>query len=189
MSKKRSGTFKLVIVIMIAAAIAAAIIGYRLMHQKQASGDADKVIETMKTLIPGLGVETDEAFGDGRDPLSVMTINGVDVVGCLEVPSIDIMSPVAAKGVKEAGFVSYLSGSPVKGRFRLSGNRNDIFRKLSKLKPGSKVFFTDIDGVRYRYSVLTQFHIKKWDKADYDIMLTYKTDDDTRFVVACNRTI
>ena len=190
MSKHRSGTFKIVIiVIVIAAAIAAAVTGYMLMHRKQASGDAEKVLETMRSLIPGLGVDTEEGSGDGRDPLSVMTVDSIDIVGCLEIPSIDLMAPVTAKTVNKPGFARFLSGSAVKGRLRLSGSRNDVFSNLAKVRPGSKVIFTDVDGVRYIYSVLTQFHLKKWDKAEYDLMLTYKVDDDTRFVVGCTRII
>lgn len=190
MSNRKGGTFRIVvIIILIVAAIAAAICGYGLMQRKQTSEEADKVLTTMKVLIPGLGVDTDEASSNGRDPLSVMTVEGVDIVGCLEIPAIDVMVPVTAKGTSRKGFVSYLSGSPVKGKFRLSGSRTGIFSDLAKVKPDDRVIFTDADGVRYRYSVLTQFHLKKWDKADYDIMLTYKVDDDTRFVVGCNRTV
>ena len=52
---------------------------------------------------------------------------------------------------------------------------------------GDKVAFTDIDGVRYNYIVTTQFHLKDWDEADQDLMLCYKTDDNTQFVLGCKR--
>ena len=173
--------------IAIAAVIAAAFVCFTLADRKQNPDKAEKAVEAMKVLIPGLGFDTENASGDGRDPLPVMNVESIDVVGCLEIPDIDVMAPVAAKGVKEKGFVNYRSGSPVRGRFRLSAGRNGVFAKISKLKPGSVLTFTDADGVRYKYSVITQFHLKKWDKADYDLMLTYKVDDDTRFVVGCKR--
>ena len=187
--QKRSRSKKIIVLLLIAAAIAAAIMGYRYVHKGPDHSEADSVLETMQVLIPGLGVDTDAHTGDGKDPLPVMTINGVDIVGCLEIPSINIMAPVKSKGESIDGFVTYVSGSAVKGRLFLYSRKNDLFGKLSALKPGTKATFTDVDGIRYNYIVLTQFHLKKWDasKADYDLMLYYKTDEDTRFVVGLNR--
>lgn len=183
------GFKKIIVLIMIAAALAAAIIGYRYMHQQKDQSLADEVLETMQIMIPGLGTETDAHTGDGKDPLPVIIINNIDIVGCLEIPSIDIMAPVKSKGESIDGFVTYTSGSAVKGKLFLYGRKNDVFKKLAALKPGEKVSFTDVNGIRYNYRVLTQFHLKKWDKAkaEYDMMLYYKTDDDTRFVVGLER--
>lgn len=186
--KASSGTGKIVLtVVLILIALAAVIIGYRAMHIKKVSAEADDVLKTMYEIVPELGDEDSVQSGDGKDPLPAVPINEIDIIGCLEAPSIDLMVPVTQKSEARAGFASYLDGSAVKGRLRLTGNRDDVFGSISKLKPGAKVAFTDMDGVRYSYRVLTQFHLKKWDKADYDIMLTYKVDDDTRFVVAANR--
>ena len=58
-----------------------------------------------------------------------------------------------------------------------------------QLKPGDKVAFTDIDGVRYEYEVTTQYHLKKWDQGENELQLCYETtDDDTYFVVGCGVT-
>ena len=187
MSKQKNGTARIIVMILMAAVvIAAAAIGYMAMHQEKASKEADAVIEEMKVIIPGLGADVEESSGNGKDPLSVMIINDTSIVGALQIPSIDLLSPVAAKGTSKAGFATANAGSPLKGNFRLDGSRQDVYSKLTKVKPGDKVIFTDADGARYIYSVVTQFHLKKWDKADYDLMLTYKVDDDTRFVVGCS---
>ena len=37
----------------------------------------------------------------------------------------------------------------------------------------------------YPMEALTQFHLKEWDEADNDLMLCYKTDDNTEFVLGC----
>lgn len=188
MQKKRISTFAIIVIcILAAAAIAAAAAGYRYLHRKDAAASADAVVQSMKQIIPGLGTETDIDMGDGKDPLSVMTVDGMDVVGCLEIPSIGIMTPVTAKDKGADGFASYESGSAVKGKLMLTGNKADVFSDIASLKPGDKAVFTDVDGVRYRYRVLTQFHLKKWDEADYDLMLYYNTDSKTRFVVGLNR--
>jgi sortase (surface protein transpeptidase) len=185
---EKNNTFKIVVlVILIIAAAAGGFMGYRYMHKKNASGEADNVLATLKQVIPMLGKETDVSMGDGRDPLPIFEVNGIDIVGCLEIPSIDLMVPVTSKGDSKAGFAAVLSRSPVKGRFGLTGSKKDVFSRLASVKPGDNVAFTDMDGVRYTYSVTTQFHLKKWDKADNDLMLSYKVDDDTRFVVGCKR--
>ena len=185
---EKNNTFKIVVlVILIIAAAAGGFMGYRYMQKNNASGEADSVLATLKRIIPTLGEETEVSMGNGRDPLPVLAVNDLDIVGCLEIPSIDLMAPVTAKGDRKAGFVTVLSRSPVKGRFGLTGSKKDVFSSLASVKPGDKVVFTDMDGVRYTYSVTTQFHLKKWDKADNDLMLSYKVDDDTRFVVGCKR--
>ena len=164
---------------------AAAYGGYAYMQLREANRHAGEVLETMKSLIPGLGVDTGISTGAGRDPLAALSIDEIDIVGCIEAPSIDMMAPITAAGYEEEGFATLMSGSPVKGNLRLSGSRKDVFRRISRLKPGETVAFTDIDGVRYNYRVTTQFHLKDWDEADYDLMLCYRTDSDTMFVTGC----
>ena len=95
------------------------------------------------------------------------------------------MVPVTVKDQGGDGFASVVSGSPVKGKFMLEGDRDTTFVKLAKAQPGAKVVFTDIDGVRYNYTVTTQFHLKDWDEAENDLMVTYRSDDQTRFVLGC----
>lgn len=187
MSKQRrkSSPIKLVLILLIIAMVAFA--GYRFLAIRQADRDADKVLETMYKLIPGLGVDTGVSTGNGRDPLMTLSISNVDIVGCLEIPSLDLMVPVTVKDGGGDGFASAVSGSPVKGEFMLEGDRDTTFSNLYKAQPGAKVTFTDIDGVRYNYTVTTQFHLKNWDVAEHDLMVTYRTDDQTRFVLGCAR--
>ena len=174
---------KISIILLIAAAVGYG--GYTYLHIQQSVRHASEVLSKMEMLIPNLGVDTGISKGLGRDPLPVISIDQIDIAGCIEVPSIDLMAPVTAEGYEEEGFATIVSGSPVKGNFKLTGGRDDVFRKLSKAKPGDLVAFTDVDGVRYSYRVLTQFHLKEWDEADNDLMLCYRTDENTEFVLGC----
>ena len=176
---------KRVLALLIIAALAFG--GYTILQIQQSMKHSGEVLEVMKTLVPNLGVDTGISTGQGRDPLAALSIDEIDIVGCIEAPSIDLMAPVTASGYEEEGFATIVSGSPVKGNLRIKGGRKDVFRKLAKAKPGDKVAFTDIDGVRYNYIVTTQFHLKDWDEADQDLMLCYKTDDNTQFVLGCKR--
>ena len=159
--------------------------GYRYTQLKTATKHADEVLEALRSVIPDLGVDTGVSSGQGRDPLPALSVDGIEIVGCIEVPSLDLMAPVTSGNYKEEGFASFESGSPVKGKLRIRGGRDDVFRKIKKAAPGDSVAFTDIDGVRYSYRVSTQFHLKDWDKADYDLMLCYESDEDTDFVLGC----
>lgn len=162
-----------------------AFVGYRIYSAKDGGNKAEDTIKALETIIPGLGVDTDVQSGLGRDPLAAISIDGVDIVGVLEIPSLDIMAPVTGKNISEEYFATWLDGSPVQGNFKIVGGHDDLFRRISRLKPGDTIAFTDIDGIRYKYNVTTQYHLKKWDEGDNDLQICYVTDDDTYFVVGC----
>lgn len=149
------------------------------------SAKAEAVMEVLSEIIPGLDEENGISTGVGRDPLPAVSIEDVDIVGVLEIPALNIKAPVTSKDQSEEYFASWLDGSPVQGHFKVIGGRDDLFRKLSKLKPGDRVTFIDIDGVKYRYEVRTQYHLKRWDEGENELMLCYETDSDTYFVVGC----
>ena len=176
-----------VIIILIAVVIAAALAtaAFLFLPKKQTNAESEAVISAMEQMIPGFGSENQVSSGFGRDPLAALSINGLDIVGGLEIPSLDLCAPITVKGVVRPCFVTWISGSPVSGSFCLSGSREDVFSRLTNCEPGDKVIFTDIDGVRYKYEVTTQFHLKNWDEAEYDLMLFYETDKDTKFVLGC----
>jgi sortase (surface protein transpeptidase) len=184
-NRRKTSPVKLIIVLLVVVTVGFA--GYRFLAIREADKDAEQVLDVMYDLIPGLGVDTGVSTGAGRDPLLTLSINNTDIVGCLEIPSLDLMVPVTVKDQGGEGFASVVSGSPVKGKFMLEGDRDTTFIRLAKAQPGAKVVFTDIDGVRYNYSVTTQFHLKDWDEADNDLMVTYRSDDQTRFVLGCAR--
>ena len=182
--KSRKKPFiKIILILLVLAVLGYA--GYRFLQVKKASSEADAVMKVMYDLVPGLGTETDESMGGGSDPLLTLSINDVDIVGCLEIPSIDLMIPVTVKSEGKNGFASAAGGSPVKGKFIIEGDRETTFYKLSKCKPDDKVIFTDIEGIRYSYRVITQYTLKDWDKAGNDLMVCYRVDDQTRFVLGC----
>ena len=182
-NKGRSRVIRLIILLLILAI--AGFAGYRAYQIRSAGKEAAQVLDTMYELVPGLGVETGVSTGAGKDPMMTLSINNIDVVGCLEIPSIDLMTPVTVASEQYEGFLYYVSGSPVKGKLMLEGDKTTTLRKLTKAKPGDTVVFTDIEGIRYNYKVTTQFNLKDWDEADNDLMVCYRVDDQTRFVLGC----
>lgn len=183
--KNRSGKRIFLVIGIAIIAMAAALAAYLLIPGKQDNEQSRAAVESMKDIIPYFGTGQGRTEM-GRDPLAVISIEGTDIVGGLEIPSIDLIAPVAEKGHGKEFFASRMKGSPVSGHFIITGGRHDVFSRITKVKPGAKVRFTDVDGIAYEYSVITQFHKKTWDKADYGLMLCYKTDKNTYFVLACD---
>ena len=130
-----------IIVILIVAALAG--VGYFILHKKQGGDQAQQLLAQMEQMIPGLGQETGTSGGLGRDPLASLSIDGIDVVGVLEIPSLNLMVPVTDKEGERPGFVTWRSGSPVQGQFRLTGSKTDVFLSLSKVAPEAAVV-TDV---------------------------------------------
>lgn len=183
-NKGRKSLIRIVISVLVIGMIS--FIAYSVYSANRGDRKAKDMIESLKTIIPGLGVESDVVTGLGRDPLASVSMDGIDIVGVVEVPSLDIMAPVMSENQDEIEyFTKWIGGSPVKGHFKIAGGHSDVFRKLSSLKPGDRVIFTDIDGIRYSYEVMTQYHLKKWDEGDNELQLCYESDDDTYFVVGC----
>ncbi len=186
MSREAGGKKKVrwILTIVIAALIVGG--GYLFLQMQQSDQKAREVMKVMEDLIPGLTEESSgTSSGVGRDPLAALSIEGIDIVGCLDIPKLNLRVPVTGKELEQPFFATWVSGSPVQGTFRITGGRDDTFRNLSKTKPGDSVTFTDVDGVRYEYEVTTQYHLKEWAEADNDLLLCYPTDDQTDFVVGC----
>ncbi len=185
MNKKHGAgnLIKTVVIVLVVAALAFA--GWQFYSDHRGSAKADAVMSVLSGIVPGLGDEGAASTGVGRDPLAAISVEGVDIVGVLEIPALNIQAPVTSKDYSEEFFASWLDGSPVQGHFKITGGRDDLFRRLAKLKPDDRVYFTDIDGVRYSYEVRTQYHLKKWDEGGNELMLCYETDSDTYFVVGC----
>lgn len=190
MNKKRSGKKRIIILVIVVLLLAAlAFGGYQFfMGKKVSNTQSAQVMKELERLIPNLGDSSEGFKGLGREPLAALSIDGIDIVGVLEIPSLDLEAPVTAKDNDIEFFTTWVSGSPVKGTFRIKGGRDDVFLKLAKAKPGDMVAFTDVDGVRYEYTVTTQYHLKDWAEADNDLLLCYHVDEQTDFVLGCTKT-
>ena len=105
--------------------------GWWLYSGQQGSAKADSVMRTLAEIVPGLGDDSADSTGVGRDPLAAISIEGIDIVGVLEIPALDINAPVTSKDYSEEYFASWLDGSPVQGHFMVKGGRDDLFRKLA----------------------------------------------------------
>ena len=184
-NKRGSGKLiRIVILVLIAAVLGFA--GWQIYGNYKGGEKARTVMSDLEMIIPDLGKDTGVMPGGASEELAAINLEGIDIVGVFEVPSLDINAPVTGKDQGEEYFASWLDGSPVSGNFKLIGGKDDLFRRISRLKPGDRAYFTDIDGNRYSYEVRTQYHLKKWDVGDNEFQLCTESDSDTYFVVGCS---
>ena len=179
MNKKRNGNRIPVLMIIGILLLLAAVgtYGYKFVTGMMAAGEADKVIEKMAQIVPQYEDGDAEATGQGEDPLPVVEISGCDFVGYLELPpsegSSDVRKiPVASAEHDGSKFAFRESGSPVKGKFKIGGrDQKSALGALDEIKPGDKITFVDMNGIRYPYMVSGMGSVKKWDGVDHDLIL------------------
>ena len=80
--------------------------GWRVYSGLSGSGKADRVMKKLYEIVPDLDIDTGESKGAGSDPLAAISIEGVDIVGVIEIPSLDIIAPVTGKNFSEEYFAS-----------------------------------------------------------------------------------
>lgn len=117
--------------------------------------------ETRETILKKLGELTPDTFDAVRDDkgntdMSSVQIDGYDIIGCLEVPVYDRKLPVCNDFTPEIQNVipHRYSGSIHNGTLVISGSGHggqfDFMKKISVADP---IYFTDVDGGRYSFTV------------------------------------
>lgn len=116
-------------------------------------------VDTIRMLIP----EPESAVPEERrdNTMPVLSIDGTDYVGILEMPRYGSAIPVGANWGSVSKHPSRLSGSIYDGTMQIGGTSQkgqyDFFREISA---GDAVYFTDMEGNRYGYAV-TEIHYEK----------------------------
>ena len=85
-----------------------------------------------------------------------VTVDGVDYIGTVTLPSIGLKLPVAAEltmPVLKNSPCRYSGSAYLDNMVIAAHNYRSYFRDLQKLSSGDTVFFTDTDGNEFEYSV------------------------------------
>ena len=88
--------------------------------------------------------------------MSVVSIDGHDYVGVLEIPAIGYRAPIMAEWSYENLEISAcrFHGSVYTDDLVLCAHNYDrLYRRLTELKTGDAVWFTDMDGLTWTYEV------------------------------------
>ncbi len=187
---------------------AAGLVGYNLHLQKQGGIAKDEVLEQLLPLIPE--VEDYIVIGAGEHEtretvipdyelnpnmeMPAVQIYDWDYIGTLEIPEIGITLPVISEWSYPALRVApcRYEGTAYQNNLIIAAhNYNTHFGQLTKLSPGSRIRFTDMDGNEFLYEVveteiLLPTEIEAMESGDWDLTLfTCTIGGRTRFTVRC----
>ena len=113
---------------------------------------AGEYVHTLRTLIPEPRGAVPEQRQDNA--MAVLSLNGMDFVGILEMPAFDSSLPVGADWGNISRYPCCFSGSVYDRSIRIGATSQpgqyDFFREISV---GDSLYFTDMTGNRYRYVV------------------------------------
>lgn len=130
--------------------------------------------------------------------MPVKTVDGVDYIGVIAVPSLSLELPVASEWSYEHLKTSpcRYSGSVYSGDMVLCAhNYSSHFGQIKTLKPGDAVVFTDVDGNVYNYEVaeletLQPAAVDEMKSGEWDLTLfTCTIGGQTRVTVRCDRVL
>ena len=113
---------------------------------------AGEYVHTLRALIP----EPQGAVPEQRqdNAMAVLSLNGTDFVGILEMPKFDSSLPVGADWGNTSRYPCCFSGSVYDCSIRIGATSQpgqyDFYREISV---GDSLYFTDMTGNRYRYVV------------------------------------
>lgn len=114
--------------------------------------EMEKSLDMIRTRIP----EPRSAFPEERrnNAMPILSLDGVDFVGILEIPRYGAVLPVCADWGEISRHPCRLDGSIYDGSMQIGGTSQagqfDFYRELSH---GDTLYFTDMEGNRYGYTV------------------------------------
>ena len=125
---------------------------------------AENCVDTLRTLLPDV---RDAGVEERRDnTMSVLSVNGTDFLGIIEIPRHGSVLPVGAQWGSVSKYPCRFSGSVydksiVVGATTQDG-QYDFYRDLTL---GDVVVFTDAEGNRFTYKISSMRYEKHADKA------------------------
>lgn len=186
--------------------IAAALVltGYNLWENERAKQEAERV---RKALEAEIDAQSDNAFGSEEEflwkqypnmPMKVISIEGKEYIGILEIPGLGVVLPVMNQW-NEANLRTSpcrYSGSMYSGNLILAGhNYTSHFGNLKLLKPGDEVRFTDVTGNVFvchvaDMEILSETAVEEMKAGEWDLTLfTCTYDGRERVTVRCRYSV
>ena len=138
---------------------AAAVLIYWQWSIRAAERQAEDYVHTLRALLPEPQGAVPEPRRDNAMP--VLSLEGTDFVGILELPRHGSVLPVCADWGQPSQYPCRFSGSVYDGSMQIGGTSQkgqyDFYREISV---GDHLYFTDMEGNRYAYAV-TDLHYEK----------------------------
>ena len=150
MKKQTKRIFVLIgVCLLIAAALVPAFWQWGIHRARQ---EAVTYVQTIRTLIP----EPQDAAPEEKqdNTMSVLSVEGTNFVGILEMPAFGSALPVCADWGKVSDYPCRLGGSVYDGTLQIGATSQkgqyDFYREISV---GDCLYFTDMEGNRFSYAV------------------------------------
>ena len=129
-----------------------------------AEKQAQYYVNTLRAFIPE---PQNAALEERRDnTMSVLSVDGTDFVGLVELPHYESALPVCARWGKTTQYPCRLSGSIYDGTMQIGATTQkgqfDFYRELSV---GDTVSYTDVEGNRYTFTITSLQYEKHADQA------------------------
>ena len=125
---------------------------------------AQYYVNTLSALIPEPQAARPEERRDNT--MSVLSVDGTDFVGLIEIPRYKSVLPVCADWGKPSKYPCRFSGSVYNGTLQIGATTQrgqyDFYRELSV---GDAVSYVDVEGNRYSFTVTGFRHEKNVDQA------------------------
>lgn len=161
-----------------------------------------KIAQTSEKEASREPAEESSAFEDtDADPkasaMNSVEIEGYDYIGCLFLPSLELELPVMSQwdyGRLKIAPCRYYGSVKTDDLVIAAHNYDRHFGKLSKLVPGDRVYFTDMEGEVNSYTVteletLAPTAVEEMTGGEYDLTLfTCTYGGKSRIAVHCDRT-
>jgi sortase A len=125
---------------------------------------AEYYVNTLRTLMP----EPQGAVPEERrdNTMATLSVDGIDFVGLLEIPCYGSVVPVCADWGTPSKYLCQFYGSIYDRTMQIGGTSQkgqyDFYREISV---GDAIYFTDMEGNRYAYSVTDVRYEKSADQA------------------------
>lgn len=152
---------------------------------------SERYVETLRALMPEPQSTYPEEQGDNRVP--VLSVNGIDFIGILEMPRYEISLPVSAEWGRVTRYPCRFSGNVYDKTLQIGATTQkgqyDFYREISV---GDIVNFTDTQGNCYTYTVTNLRYEKHADqtalnRAESALTLFIKNVYDFEYlIVYCN---
>lgn len=138
--------------------LAAALVltGYNLLEGSRAQRSAAAAVQVLEQKLPEVTPELPQWQQYPEMELPVVTVDGLDYVGLLELPALGLELPVLERwsypNLRQAP--CRYQGTAYRSGFVIAGHNYPAhFGSLRNLTAGDSVFFTDMDGNRFAYQV------------------------------------
>jgi sortase A len=121
-------------------------------------------VDTLQALIPQPQNAVPEERRDNT--MSVLSVDGTDFAGVIELPRYESVLPVCADWGKASQYPCRFSGSIYNSTMQIGATTQkgqyDFYRELSV---GDQVIYTDVEGNRYTFSITSLRYEKHADQA------------------------